>query len=294
MNNLALRVVTAVVLIAALLLLLFKAGSTIFAAALYVFGLLAVWELWRLVQPNNKSALWVMGLVYSGVAVQLWVLPSIPVLLGVGMLHVVVTVCVLRFKPALQTILTGLYGAVLLACVMVSMTVLQSFGAWVLITAMVVVWAADVGGYFFGKGLGGKFFKHGLAPQISPKKSWEGAIGGVLLAVLVTACTAYYAAHVPRSGFSTWVLPNWLLAKFELDITFFNPVLHPILFSIIVIIAAYSVTGDLLESLLKRQAGVKDSSQLLPGHGGILDRIDALIPVLPLCAACAYFVGYRA
>jgi phosphatidate cytidylyltransferase len=291
MNNLALRLVTAVLLIIVLLLLLFKASSQVFAAALFVFGLLAVWELWRLVQPNNKTALWVMSLVYSGTAVQLWVSPSIPVLFGVGLLHAVVTVCVLRFKPALQNILTGLYGAVLLACVMVSMTVLQSFGAWVLITAMIVVWAADVGGYFFGKGLGGKWFKRGLAPQISPKKSWEGAIGGVLLAVLVTAsCVLSSSAD---SWMQAWVIRGIRVSDYLMD-NFVT--IHFLALFVIptTVIAAYSVTGDLLESLLKRQAGVKDSSQLLPGHGGILDRIDALIPVLPLCAAWAYFVGYRA
>jgi phosphatidate cytidylyltransferase len=294
MNNLGQRVITAVVLIIVLLLMLFKASSHTFAAALYVFGLLAVWELWRLVQPNNKTnktALWVMGLIYSGVVVQLWVSQSILVLLGIGLLHGVVTVCVLRFKPALQNILSGLYGAVLLACVMVSMTVLQSFGAWVLITAMIVVWAADVGGYFFGKGFGGKWFKRGLAPQISPKKSWEGAMGGVLLAVLVTAgCVLSSSAD---SWMQTWVMRGIQVSDDLMDnfvtIHFLALFVIPTAF-----IAAYSVTGDLVESLLKRQAGVKDSSQLLPGHGGILDRIDALIPVLPLCAAWAYFVGHRA
>ncbi len=291
MNNLAQRIITAVVLIIALLLLLFKTSSHTFAAVLYIFGLLAVWELWRLVQPNNKTALWVMGLVYSGVAVQLWVSPSILTLLIVGLLHVVATVCVLRFKPALQNILTGLYGAVLLACVTVSMTALQSFGAWVLITAMVVVWAADVGGYFFGKGFGGKWFKRGLAPQISPKKSWEGAMGGVLLAVLLTVgCVLSSSAD---SWMQTWVIRGVQVNDYLMD-NFVT--IHFLALFVIptVVIAAYSVTGDLVESLLKRQAGVKDSSQLLPGHGGILDRIDALIPVLPLCAAWAYFVGYRA
>jgi phosphatidate cytidylyltransferase len=291
MNNLAQRVITAVVLIIVLLLLLFKASSTIFAGALYVFGLLAVWELWRLVQPNNKVALCIMGLVYSGVAVQLWVSPSILALLGVGLLHVVATVCVLRFKPALQNILTGLYGAVLLACVMVSMTVLQSFGAWVLITAMVVVWAADVGGYFFGKGFGGKFLKQGLAPQISPKKSWEGAIGGIFLAVAMTA--ACVLSSSADSWMQTWVIRGIQVSDYLMD-NFLTLKFLALFVVPTAIVAGYSVTGDLVESLLKRQAGVKDSSQLLPGHGGILDRIDALIPVLPLCAAWAYFVGYRA
>ncbi len=291
MNNLAQRVLTAIVLIVALLLLLFKASSTVFAATLYVFGLLGVWELWRLVQPTNKLALWVMGLVYSAVALQLWVNPSITVLLGVGVLHGLMTVIVLRFKPALQNLLTGLYGAVLLACVMVSMTVLQSFGAWVLITAMVVVWAADVGGYFFGKGFGGKFIKRGLAPTISPKKSWEGAIGGALLAIVVMVlCVLNSSAN---SWMQTWVIRGISVSDFLMD----NFVTFSFLAAIVIptaLVAAYSVTGDLVESLLKRQAGVKDSSQLLPGHGGILDRIDALIPVLPLCAAWAYFAGYRA
>jgi phosphatidate cytidylyltransferase len=293
MNNLALRVVTALVLVAALLLLLFKASSHTFAAALYVFGLLAVWELWRLVQPKNTAILWMMGLVYSGTAVQLWMSQSIVVLLGVGLLHLLVTAYVLRFKPTLQHALTGLYGAVLLACVMVSMTVLQSFGAWVLITAMIVVWAADIGGYFFGKGLGGKWIGRGLAPQISPKKSWEGAMGGAVLAVFITIFCVY-ALSSAASSFQVWVGPGLNLANqnYLNELSWTHMFLWKVLPTLFV--AAYSVTGDLLESLLKRQAGVKDSSQLLPGHGGILDRIDALIPVLPLCAAWAYYVGYRA
>ena len=291
MNNLTQRVITAVVLIAALLLLLFKASSTTFAVAVYVFGLFAVWELWRLVQPTNKVAFWVLGSVYSGVAVQLWMTQSITVLLGVGLLHVLVTVYVLRYKPALQNLLTGLYGAVLLACVMVSMTVLQSFGAWVLITAMIVVWAADVGGYFFGKGLGGKVIQRGLAPSISPKKSWEGAIGGVFLAVLLTTTLAINTSS--GSWVQTWVMQG-VRVQDGFTHGFFTVFIYLPIIASTAIIAAYSITGDLVESLFKRQAGVKDSSQLLPGHGGILDRIDALIPVLPLCAAWAYCVGYRA
>jgi phosphatidate cytidylyltransferase len=290
-KNLAQRVATALVLIAVLLLLIFKASSQVFAGALFVFGALAVWELWRLVQPNSKRAAWVMMLVYAGVAVELWLLQSIAALLVIGVLHAAVTAYVLRIKPKLQHLLTGVYGAVLLACVMVSITVLQSFGAWVLITAFVVVWAADVGGYFFGKGLGGKFITRRLAPQISPKKSWEGAIGGAFLAVLVTVLCVLSSSA--QSWMQVWVISGIRVGDYLMDNTALRLLMvHPIV-PVTVLVAAYSVTGDLLESMLKRQAGVKDSSQLLPGHGGILDRIDALIPVLPLCAAWAYFVGYR-
>jgi phosphatidate cytidylyltransferase len=290
MNNLAQRVMTAVVLIAGLLLLLFKASSFTFAAVLYVFGLLAVWELWRLVQLNNKAALWVMGLVYSACAVQLWVTQAMFVLLAMGALHAVVTTYVLKKKPALANLSVGVYGAVLLAVVVYAVTVLQGFGSWVLITALIVVWAADIGGYFFGKAIGGKFVQRGLAPSISPKKSWEGAIGGAVLAVVVTVVSAL--STDVNASFQVWVVKSATVAEsFSSHASFSNLLL--VIAMPTLLIAAYSVTGDLVESLLKRQAGVKDSSQLLPGHGGVLDRIDALIPVLPLCAAWAYFVGYR-
>ncbi len=285
MNNLAQRVVTAVVLIAVLLALLFKVSSTVFIGALFVFGGLAVWELWRLVQKDNARALFVMLMVYCACALQFWTAQWIFVLWGLGAVHFAVTVWVLWKKPRLARLSTGVYGAVLLACVMYAITVLQGFGAWVLITSMLVVWATDVGGYFFGKGLGGKFINLGLAPSISPKKSWEGAIGGVLLVALVSMFLIYLQfEHHVRS----W---NPLAHK-NVDEIWQQPVFAVLNLVLAMAVAAYSVTGDLVESLLKRQAGVKDSSQLLPGHGGILDRIDALIPVLPLCAAWAAVVGY--
>lgn len=290
MNNLAQRVVTAVVMIACLMLLLFKASAISFAAVLFVFGLLAVWELWRLILSNNKHSLWVMALVYSACAVQFWTAQWVHLLWIIGVVHFFVTLYVLWAKPILTRLITGFYGAVLLATVVYAVTVLQSFGAWVLMTAMIVVWATDVGGYFFGKGLGGKLIKQGLAPNISPKKSWEGAIGGAWLAVVVTLGCALCANEA--SDFKVWVTQTVALItvqpKNQSLVFLFCFIVLPTSF-----IAAYSVTGDLMESLLKRQAGVKDSSQLLPGHGGILDRIDALIPVLPICAAWVYFVSYR-
>ena len=120
---------------------------------------------------------------------------------------------------------------------------------------------ADVGAYFAGKAFG----QRKLAPSISPGKTWEGAIGGCLLVMAVGAICAWvpnfsdtFAAHVQAVwGWSALML-------------------------VMVGIVAASIVGDLFESLLKRRAACKDSSNLLPGHGGVLDRIDALIPVLPL------------
>ena len=136
---------------------------------------------------------------------------------------------------------------------------------------MLLVWAADVFAYAFGRTLGGKCLgaRSKLAPGISPGKSWEGVLGG-MVGVLVVAGV-------------------WLMLEKNGQIS--GPSLYGLLWQTrgpavavlcLVFLAAMSVVGDLSESLVKRAAGVKDSSQLLPGHGGVLDRIDALLPTLPL------------
>lgn len=136
-------------------------------------------------------------------------------------------------------------------------------GAATLLSVFVIVWVADTAAYFAGRAFGRKK----LAPHISPGKTWAGVYGAIS-AVLVAAIAAWVL--LPTAPMFT----NRLLDDAGLPVTV----------ALIIALVAMSIFGDLYESLLKRQAGVKDSSQLLPGHGGVYDRIDALVPVLPLAA----------
>jgi len=120
-----------------------------------------------------------------------------------------------------------------------------------LIWALVLAWGADIGAYFAGHAFG----RRKLAPHVSPGKTWEGAAGGLVLALVLCTFGAY------------WLTPNWVS---------WLPV--------IVLLVVVSVFGDLFESVLKRATGVKDSGTFLPGHGGVLDRIDSLLAVLPVFA----------
>ena len=126
---------------------------------------------------------------------------------------------------------------------------------WVLL-AMLITFGGDTGGYFAGRALGGKVFKRRLAPQLSPKKTWEGYVGGVILGV--------GGALGARSWFEVCS-----------DLSAADCV------ALGLVGVTLGVAGDLFESMLKRSAGVKDSGTLIPGHGGILDRIDALLFVAP-------------
>jgi len=133
---------------------------------------------------------------------------------------------------------------------------LRENSPWLLLGIMVLVWVADISAYFSGR----KFGKHKLAPSISPGKTWEGVIGALL-------------------GVSVCVLLAWGLSGYG----------HLVMFLPVILLASWcwvglAVIGDLFESAVKRQAGVKDSGALLPGHGGLLDRIDALTSTLPLAA----------
>jgi phosphatidate cytidylyltransferase len=132
---------------------------------------------------------------------------------------------------------------------------------WLLV-ALLVVWAADSGAYFAGR----RFGRRRLAPVISPNKTVEGAIGGLAAGVLVAVLAA------PLAGASLRELP--LVALVAL------------------LTAMFSIVGDLLESLLKRHAGAKDSGTLIPGHGGLLDRVDSLLAALPVFAVGKIWLGF--
>jgi phosphatidate cytidylyltransferase len=151
----------------------------------------------------------------------------------------------------------------LLATAWVGFARLLAGGYVLLISALALVWIADIAAYFAGRAFG----KRKLAPRISPGKTWAG-VGGAVAAVMVLAAAIWVA--IPQQPiFSTRVAQHWGFVAMLLAL---------------LVLVALSIVGDLFESLLKRQAGVKDSSGLLPGHGGVFDRIDALLPVLPVAA----------
>jgi phosphatidate cytidylyltransferase len=154
----------------------------------------------------------------------------------------------------------------------------QYAGAFLLLYLLLVVWAGDIFAYFVGRSLG----RHCMAPHISPKKTWEGAAAS-LLASLVVGGTVFWHASPLCTALLGWGLIQRRDGMFGLE----RPALAPILVLTALLNVAAQL-GDLVESLIKRGAGVKDSGTILPGHGGMLDRIDALLfaaPVLWVWAA---------
>lgn len=135
-----------------------------------------------------------------------------------------------------------------------------SFGISMVISLLAIVWVADIMAYFTGMAFG----KHRMSPAISPKKSWEGVAGGMLSVILLGLIFAWFLPEIktiPGVIVQNMGVVAWLAVAF--------------------VLVSLSIVGDLFESALKRQAGIKDSSNLLPGHGGFYDRLDAMMPTLP-------------
>jgi phosphatidate cytidylyltransferase len=253
------RVITALVLLAVLLPILFLLPPIYIGGFFLVALVAAAWEWSRLLAPEAGRAAWLYAL---------FCLVIILFLLGMQNPS-------WQFALLLLAVLFWFFIApfILAKGMNLSLQKLRPFyvvlGLIFLLSTMALVWVADIGAYFVGKAFG----KHKLAIQISPGKSIEGAIGGLILCyVYAFACVYYFSFE--STLFGAWAIRfGWIP-----------------MFLMVTVLTAFSIFGDLFESQLKRLAGVKDSSHLLPGHGGVLDRVDALIPTMPIAALLAGFV----
>jgi phosphatidate cytidylyltransferase len=264
------RVVTAVVLLVLLVgALAWSALAFEFLATVIVAAALGEWMQlvgWPRTAAVVGAAVFGVALLFIALAAPEWIdralLPlSVLATIVWGALAVLLLqadAMALRMPRGASTVLAVL----MTAAAWVALVHFLLEGVAVLFSVLVIVWLADTAAYFAGRAFG----KRKLAPHISPGKTWAGVVGAIV-AVIAVALIARQVAP------DAHLLSNLLLANLG--------VAGAVLLAAFVMV---SVVGDLFESLLKRQAGVKDSSRLLPGHGGFYDRVDALLPTLPLAA----------
>ena len=277
------RVITAIVLLAILLPALFYPSPAPFCAVALVLIGAAGWEWGRLNGLRQAGAVGV-ALVCVAVCAAAWqagwlVKPLPGVWLAAGVFWVLGGAFLLRAGvPGWPRIPQGVrlvVGVLALCLAWLAMAQARVIGVNFLLSVLVLVWVADICAYFAGRAFGLKFTQSKLAPSISPGKSWEGVWGGmagvVVLALVWVWADQAFAPAVP-SFYSQLASRHLLLLLLS-----------------VVFMGGMSVVGDLVESLVKRSAGAKDSSRLLPGHGGVLDRIDALLPTLPLAMMLVSF-----
>ncbi len=271
------RVITALVLLAVFLPILFLLPP-IYIGAFFLLTMLATaWEWSRLIAPAAGRAAWLYALFCLAIilfllgmqnaswqfallllAVLFWFFIA-PFILAKGM-----NLSLQKLRPFYVVL-----GLILLPATWFALVFLRELGLIFLLSTVALVWVADIGAYFVGKAFG----KRKLAAQISPGKSIEGAIGGLMLCYVYAFACVYYLSF-ESTLFGAWAIRfGWIP-----------------MFLMVTVLTAFSIFADLYESQLKRLEGVKDSSHLLPGHGGVLDRVDALIPTMPIAAILAGFI----
>ncbi len=261
------RILTALVLVAALALILFALPPLAARLAFAAIAALAAWE-WAGLMKQDMPARYMFGGAILICCWQLTVnLPQlVPVLLGLATAFWLLVVPLwFRYKWTLagNDMFGYLLGALVILPTWAAMVALHAVDTWLMLAVMALVWVADIAAYFAGRAFG----RRKLAPTISPGKTWEG-VAGAVVGVLI-----YGSLVLSLSPLGSKLPLSW-----------------PVLACLLLVLTAVSVMGDLFESLLKRQAGIKDSSQLLPGHGGVLDRIDALTSTLPVAALILYLL----
>lgn len=263
------RIITALILLPIALCGFFLLEGSAFALFIGLVVTLGGWEWARLAGFNGQS----MRVAYAAaVALMLFVMHLLPGLapwiLGASVLWWgIATYLVLTYPRSsdhwasaacklvigLLILLPAWQGLVLIKQ--------EPLGNWLIMAVMVLVWGADIGAYFSGRAFG----KRKLAPLVSPGKSWEGVYGGLALSLIITVLVGFFR--------------DWTVAEL------FKGLIGAAL------IVFISVVGDLTESMFKRQSGIKDSSNLLPGHGGVLDRIDSLTAAIPVFAVLLWMAA---
>lgn len=265
-SNLALRIGTGVVLVAAILAALFLLPAAGFAVVMLVIVSIAAHEWARLIELRGGAVIaftvlvFVAGAALLALALASGFAPVVAAACGIATFYWLaagIPSVLANWQPS-SPVARALAAFVVLEGALVAIVALQARSAAFALAAMAIVWIADTAAYFTGRRLG----RHKLAPRISPGKTWEGAAGAVVavvayaLLLVPLARRAGFAAEIDARAIAVWIV-------------------------LAIALVALSIVGDLHESLLKRRAGVKDSGSLLPGHGGVLDRIDALLAAMP-------------
>jgi phosphatidate cytidylyltransferase len=259
------RVITALIIAPVAIGAVFFLNNVYFALLFWVVSAAALYE-WFSMLSSSGLRRWIGVTLYAGGALVLYLNAAFQLpMLAVGVAFWFLALLTLGlhrrgFNPFRSDLMLSVTGLVMGWAAWLGVVLIQAVpdGQWWILWVFGIAWGADIGAYFAGK----RFGKTKLAPSISPGKTWEGVAGGILLAGLLCGGPVF-----------VWQTNGWLWL-----------VLTGVLIGL-------SVCGDLFESFVKRQTGVKDSGHLLPGHGGVLDRIDSILIVLPILALLLF--GFR-
>jgi phosphatidate cytidylyltransferase len=264
------RIITALILLPIALGGFFFLDGAAFALFIGVVVTLGAWEWARLAGFEVQSQRVAYAAAVAVILYGAWLLPVVaPWLLGAAVLWWLVATLLVLSYPDSSRYWGGLPGKLVIGLLILlpawqGLVLLKQWpqANGLIIAVMVLVWGADIGAYFAGKAFG----RRKLAPRVSPGKSWEGFYGGLLASLLITLVVGL------QQG---WQSADLMLALAGAAL-----------------VVAVSVIGDLTESMFKRQSGIKDSSNLLPGHGGVLDRIDSLTAAIPVFAVLLWLAGW--
>lgn len=284
------RIATAVVLIPIVLVLILRAPVSVLAVIAGIVALLTIHEFLKLAESYGVQPLRILTYIFCGIFFLLLALnfgnekPLLSTAVFVyclGFAAAIVPFVFLTRAMQNQDLSTGypaaaasVFAFTYIALPMGMMVQLrqQWAGAFYLLYLLFVVWSGDIFAYFVGKSIG----RHLMAPRISPKKTWEGAAASLIASVVIGCALFYYAQPISSALFRAG-----LIARRDGLFGLEQPAMGPIVVLTIILNIAAQL-GDLVESLIKRGANVKDSGAILPGHGGMLDRIDALLFAAPV------------